>query len=384
MLFAVLLAANATTTIPTGPSGAAFYAPPSPLPVQVDGHVIWARPFTGGAALPSAAANYRVLYETVGPSGAFVAVSGTVAIPKGTPPAQGWPVISWAHGTSGNAPQCAPSRFAHMDIEQTMMDGFVRRGYAVVQTDYEGNGTPGIHPYFVAAQSAHDVADIVVAARNLDPNIGRNWIAMGHSEGGAAALSTAALGEAWEPDLHLLGAVAYAPGSHYEGMLQNSMLDGTPNEGLAFLALLIDGYSTVDPRVVPSQILESDALQLMPLLNERCIDDLAANTGWARIVPETIFRPNANVDALYHDLLANDPENMKITLPVLLVQGVADEEIPSEMTIDVRDRLCRAGTPITFRTYPGATHATVLTQADGDVAAWVAQRFAGVPPASNC
>ncbi len=376
MLLAVVAATAATPTIPAGPPGDAFYQPP-PTTTYVEGNVIWARRFSDGAALPSAPVNYRVLYESVSPNGTFGAVSGTLAIPPGAPPPGGWPLISWAHGTVGDAPQCAPSRSAAPNGEQRMLDGFVKRGYAVAQTDYVGNGTPGIHPYFVAVSAARDVTDIALASRRIDPHIGQRWIAMGHSEGGAAALSTAAFGQQWAPELKLVGAVAYAPGSHLEDFLQNEYANDAPNSGLVYLGLLIAGFSTVDSRVVPSEMLEPDALRLMPELQQRCVSELEQSSDWARIAPRTIFRESAEggVEALYHDLVANDPENLSISVPILLVQGVADAMIPAEMTMDVRDRLRRNGTSVTFKAYVGATHGSVLAAAAGDVAAWIAERF---------
>jgi pimeloyl-ACP methyl ester carboxylesterase len=371
----VLARTFASPVLPQGPPGDAFYVPPNPLPAQVDGAVIWARRFSGGSALPSAAANYRMLYETVSVDGKFVAVSGTLAIPTGNLPERGWPLISWAHGTVGDAPQCAPSRTSSPNIEQRMLDGFVRRGYAVAQTDYEGNGTPGTHPYFVATASARDVTDIVRASREIDPQIGKRWIVMGHSEGGTAALATASLGPQWAPELTLVGAVAYAPGSHLEDILQNELLNDSPNGGLVFLGLMIAGFSTVDPRIVPSEMLRPDALHMMAELQERCVNELMENSDWARVVPRSIFRPGADVDALYTDLLSNDPERFSISVPTLLVQGVSDALVPSEMTVDLRDRMRRNGVPVSFRGYLDATHGSVLSASAGDVAAWIARRF---------
>ncbi len=92
--------------IPNAPAGAAFYTPPNPLPAGTHGDVIWARPLTTAAALPSAASNTLVLYHTTGADGKDRAVSGMIALPKGTPPRAGWPVISGAHGTTGDAPAC--------------------------------------------------------------------------------------------------------------------------------------------------------------------------------------------------------------------------------------------------------------------------------------
>jgi pimeloyl-ACP methyl ester carboxylesterase len=376
LFFVIASVARAIASpVPQGPAGDAFYAPPNPLPVQVDGAVIWARRFSGGSALPSASANYRILYETVAGNGKFVAVSGTLAIPAGEPPEQGWPLISWAHGTVGDAPQCAPSRSSFPNVEQRMLDAFVKRGYAVAQTDYEGNGTPGIHPYFVATSSARDVTDIVRASRTLDPQIGKRWIVMGHSEGGTAALATASLGQQWAPELKLVGAVAYAPGSHLEDILQNELLDDSPNGGLVFLGLMIAGFSTIDPRVSPADMLRPDALRMMTELHERCVDELMQDSDWDRVIPRSIFLHGANVDALYADLLANDPETFSISIPTLLVQGVSDALVPSEMTLALRDRMRRDGVPVSFKAYLGATHGSVLGASVPDVAVWVAARF---------
>lgn len=378
-----MLASLVLAALTVGPPGDAFYTPPTRLPEQRDGAVVWMREYTGGSALPSAAVNYLVLYETVAADGKFVAVSGTLSIPHGTPPAGGWPIVSWAHGTTGNAPQCAPSRFHSLDLEQRLMDAFVRHGYAVAASDYEGNGTPGIHPYFVADSTAKDITDIVRAAREIDPQIGKRWIVMGHSEGGAAALSTGLIGPVWAPDLDLLGAAAFAPATYIENMVQAALIEDTPNGSFAYLALLVDGFSTVDPNIVLSQMLTPQAQQLMPELATRCIDDLSDHSGWTQIPPRAIFRTSANVDALYQDVAQNDPAYFTLHVPVLLLQGGDDEAIAPASTVHVQVEYCRRGTPTTLKIYPDATHGTVLVQGIDDALEWADQRFAGVP-AQGC
>ena len=115
-----------------GPAGSAFYVPPAPLPAGRHGEVIWSRPLASAAALPDAAENLLVLYHTTSVGGNDVAVSGTIAIPKGTPPAGGWPVISWAHGTTGDGAACTPSldeangpEHWYLGAVDTMLDGYV-------------------------------------------------------------------------------------------------------------------------------------------------------------------------------------------------------------------------------------------------------------------
>src|SRR3954452_19856837 len=103
LLFALLLVAvpTASAKVRTGPSGNAFYTPPSKLPGKTHGDVIWARKLTGQPALAQASSNRLGLYRSTGIDGKPVAVSGTVSLPKGKAPKGGWPVVTWAHGTTG-------------------------------------------------------------------------------------------------------------------------------------------------------------------------------------------------------------------------------------------------------------------------------------------
>ena len=105
--------------------------PNSPRPGAAHGAVISAQPFKTAAALPSAARNYLVHYNSRGPDGSDVVVSGTIAIPAGNPPAGGWPIITWTHGTTGFAPECAPSNdtldgleHRYLSVTQAMLDAF--------------------------------------------------------------------------------------------------------------------------------------------------------------------------------------------------------------------------------------------------------------------
>src|SRR5712671_4234697 len=84
-------------------------APSSRRPGAARGALISAQPLNTAAALPSAARNFLVLYNSRSPDDSDVVVSATVSIPAGNPPAGGWPLITWTHGTTGLAPQCAPS-----------------------------------------------------------------------------------------------------------------------------------------------------------------------------------------------------------------------------------------------------------------------------------
>ncbi|PWQ89257.1 alpha/beta hydrolase, partial [Enterococcus faecium] len=124
-----------------------------------------------------------------------------------------------------------------------MPDGCRARGYAVLQTDYQGLGTPGGQPYGDGTSEANTVTDIVRAARALDSGIGTQWLAVGHSQGGQAALFTAQDAQARDPDLDLAGVVAIAPGGVDMGQAVDLIRAGRPEVEASqrFLPLLVLG-----------------------------------------------------------------------------------------------------------------------------------------------
>lgn len=362
---------------------AALYPVPSPLPPAKPGTVISSRPFTGGSALNNAAANTFVVYHTVSPTGRDVAVSGVISIPKGTAPPGGWPMISWAHGTTGNAPQCAPSRSAAPNVEQAFLNEWAGAGYAVAQTDYEGEGTPGLHPYFANAGAAHDTIDIARAARALNPQIGNRWIVMGHSEGGTAALFAAAIAPSWAPELRLLGAVSYAPATDITDALGSIMTSRQPMPTLPLGMMMVEGIASTDPTVDLNRILSPRGLALLPQLQSACVGDLMNSPAWNAVPPASLFLPNAPVDGLIHDFARNEPLNLPIHVPLLLQQG-SDDRMVSPVTADaLRSNLCANGVQVEFDSLVGATHDSVMAQSFNRVKTWVAQRFSGASPRSK-
>ena len=163
--------------------------------------------------LKSAKTNTLLLYRSTAVDGSTVAVSGDVAVPKGKAPKGGWPVISWAHGTVGIADACAPSKVGtQANYDSPLLNSWLKAGYAVVRTDYEGLGTPGPHPYLIGVSEGRSTLDMVRAARKLNPDIGSKLVIAGHSQGGQAALFAASLSKRWTPELKLAGHGRLRPG----------------------------------------------------------------------------------------------------------------------------------------------------------------------------
>ncbi len=247
---------------------------PDKLPKGAHGKLIWERPMTGGESLKGAK-NYLVDYKQVGVRGTMVPVSGMVAIPKGKAPKGGWPVITWAHGTTGIADVCAPSRLpaGTEGLNSPMLESWIKAGYAVVRTDYEGLGGPGPHPYLIGASEGRGVLDIVRAARQLDRQLSDRVVISGHSQGGHAALWAASLVKSYTPEIRLRGVLAFAPASHIAtevGYLKS--VTATSLTGLA--ATILRGLDVGYPSLHISSLLTSKGAALYPQTLTKCLGQL--------------------------------------------------------------------------------------------------------------
>jgi len=341
------------------------------------GQLLSSRAVADGPALPSAGRNEIITYASQDGNGEPVVVSGTVSIPRTPAPDGGYPVISWAHGTTGVADACAPSAdfvggpaHGYLSGVNASLDDWVAKGYAVVSTDYQGLGTPGIHPYINGDTETNAVVDIVRAARAMDPAVGPTWFVIGHSQGGQAALFTAAQGGERAPELHLGGAVAIAPGNGLDQTPQY-FRSGVPGieAAEAFLPLILLGAQAADPAIDPSALLTEQAQPLVTAARTGCIDDI-------RKVPPVpagqVFRPDADLRPLTDYLARQEPSRVHVQVPTLVAQSSGDLVVSKPSTDLMVKTLQDNGNELTYRTYEGADHRGTIGVSQKDAQDFVA------------
>jgi pimeloyl-ACP methyl ester carboxylesterase len=361
-----------------GPKGLKFYKPPKQLPKQ-HGTLIWARKATGLVKLSGAKYTKLVLYASRTPQGAKTAVSGTVSVPKGKPPKGGWPVISWAHGTTGVADACAPSRNsasspAHASISyiNAELSRWLHAGYAIVQTDYQGLGTPGKHPYLIGEAEGRSVLDIVTAARQLDRKIGKRFLISGHSQGGQSALFAAGEASSWTPKLRLRGTVAFAPASHILEQVPLLPALTSPSALTALATMILDGASTQSNAIDVNRILSDEVLAFYPRLQSECLEQLATPSELGGIPPSHLMRTGADLSPVNPVLAAMNPL-VRTAAPILIAQGTADTTVFPVYTDKLKDELVNAGDQVTYDKYPGVDHVGVVTSGEADAMAFFQQ-----------
>lgn len=361
--------AEAGTAPSKGPAGARFYAPPKKLP-KGHGDLIWQR--KAGKLMPIAGAKSTrlVLYTSKTPQGKSTAVSGAVSVPRGKPPKGGWPVITYAHGTTGVAESCAPTRVSasspvasYVSYIDPELEDWIAAGYAVVRSDYQGLGTPGPHAYLGGKAEGRGVVDIVTAARELDPSIGKRYLISGHSQGGQAALFAAGLEQRWAPGLKLRGTVAYAPASHILDQAEVLPSLTSPSSLSALAALIVRGAESQSTAIDVQTLLSDQALALYPQVDQTCLPQLGEADSFGGMAPSDLLRPGADTGPLYSVLAGENPD-VATSAPILLLQGEADTTVYPTFTDQLNEELVAHGDTVTYTKYPNVDHSGIPSAAE--------------------
>jgi alpha-beta hydrolase superfamily lysophospholipase len=368
---------------PDGPVIDAFYRIPSPLVAAPPGSVIRSGVIDSAGQLPAGATAYRVIYHSESVTGTDIAVSGMVVVPGGTPPANGFPIVSWAHGTTGLADRCAPSISGFGSIPY--LSSLINDRMIVAATDYQGLGTPGVHPYLVGQSEAQGVLDAARAARDLVGRAASNSVVVfGYSQGGQAALFAGQIAQSYAPELYVAGVAAVAPFTsitEWAPAVPRSRADGDAG----FAAMALDAWSATygDPPL--DSLLTKPALHDVALMNSACSG--AVTSAYDGTPTDLIFRPGWSTNpAVRAEDAANEPGHAPISAPVLVVQGTADSLIPYAATTSlVTDALCHnQHDAVRYVPISGASHDGALVAGGPIIVQWISKQLTGTTAPGTC
>lgn len=360
----------------------ALLAPPAAA--QQVGTLSSAEPIAVSA---SGAQAWRVRYWTSDQDGRRHEVTGLVFAPREAALAAPRRVIAWTHGTTGVAEKCAPSQRPDSFADVPAIVDMMRQGYVVVAPDYPGLGSAMPHPYLVGRDTAYSVLDAVRAARAIPgAGAGTRFAVWGESQGGHAALWTAAMAHGYAPDLTLVGAAAAAPPTD----LGANMRQASDANARAFLlALTLYSWSqrfgyTLDAidkgnQGVVRRLAENNCLELGKtpklgtLLGILSVRQVIKKKDFTRIEPfATAMR-------------ANSVDPAGVPGPVLIAQGAKDTLVAPAVTRKFAKALCQRRTPVRWVEIPGGSHVDgARGERAGETLAWIGARFDGAAPPNDC
>ncbi|HEY9211328.1 MAG TPA: lipase family protein, partial [Ancylobacter sp.] len=302
-------------------------------------------------APPDAQAAYRILYRSSDSKGRPVMVSGLIALPNGPAPAHGRPIVSWGHGTTGVADDCAPSRRPQRAFAAiTGLHALLRQGDVVVATDYLGLGTPGVHPYLDGDSAARSMIDAVRAARHLpDSHGGARFAALGFSQGGHATLSVAADAAAYAPELDLVGVAAASAPTELRPLFQ---ADAGSRAGEVIASYAMSSWAKFY-RAPIDAVIKPEAKPVLAKIASTCSlsdgDDLILGLDTFGYDNTGFLKKDADKQKTWSRLIDRNSAPMpRRGVPVFLAQGSRDQIVEASVTRDYARLLCATGRRVNY------------------------------------
>lgn len=352
--------------------------------------------------------------------------TGIVVAPKGNALAGSRPIISWSHGTTGNAQNCGPSQVesparplnqyflvngdSSTDYGLPSLEQFIKDGYVVVGTDYQGLGGGGRHQYAVAKTNGRDAINAARAVGSMrETGAGKKTVMIGWSQGAGSAVGAssqadyiAQKGTAFD-GLDLVGVVAmavpdlamYQPETLDQDSAEEMISDFATEwsvDSFAFAHMSMNMWGT--------QAAFPDTLKLSDIFTDegaKVLDEIYLNK-CVHVSTDTI---NFNYGSSYKSLLRSEPQNalawakaivagsvdntMKPVAPVLILYGNKDTTLPPVMGDYYRKKICALGGNVARVQLPGdQNHFTTPTVSIPFYMPWIKDRVAGKPAGDGC
>jgi pimeloyl-ACP methyl ester carboxylesterase len=368
---------------------------------------------------------WRIAYISADVTGRKTVVTGLVVAPVEPAPPDGRPIMAWAHGTTGTAENCGPSQVLNpaqglneyflmngdswTDYGLPSVEAFIKEGYVVVGTDYQGLGGGGRHQYAVAASQARDVIDSIRAVSSMKASgAGKKVIVYGWSQGGGATIAAASLLEYIDrrdtasDNIQLLGFVALAPFD--TAVLAAEMApDQSGSEKLmaeltakfsdsvfnfTHFAMNMWGTQAAFPDLHLNDLFTDDGAKVVDrVFSNKCMHAAADTLNYAYASEyKTLLNPKPkNTLAWTLALVRGSVAPLKPIAPVIIYWGTKDTVLPPVMGKMYQDQMCKLGGNVervqlageqTHFSTPGAAAALYLN--------WVKDRVAGKPLPNAC
>jgi hypothetical protein len=388
-LLGLLGAAPAAQAGAVWPADDPFYTPPADLAALPNGSVIRSRKtrIKTGPAIQQPFKTYQVLYRSTDRLEKPIANVATIIMPL-TSPKTGRKLISYQTAYDGLSPACMPSyslasgKVALQAAETLIIDGALARGWTVVTADYEGPD----NAWLTAKTTGRGVLDGIRAAENFEPvglDGAKTQVGMlGYSGGGQATAWASEMQPAYAPELNIVGATPGGVAANMGEVLK--YMDGQLFAGIALAGLA--GVSTGYPELDFDKYLNNKGRRTFKYMRKKqsCITDFALAYPFTKIrslttVPDLLSVPEFKAVADELSLGKVNPKH-----PMFMYHTVFDQMGGYKAMVSLVRKYCAEGTKVQFVTGYNEEHAMQAFSMPFKAQAWMADRFAGKPVATNC
>jgi len=331
--------------------------------------------------LLEASAQYRIEYpSTDGVKGTGSRIdTAAVFLPKGPTPPGGWPIVAWAHGTTGVAHDCAPSLNPRTPRDSQYLNTWLSLGYAIVAPDYAGQGSEGLHHYLNARAEAWSSLDSIKAAQKIFP-LKNQIILVGQSQGAHAAFASAGYQAEYAPELNINGTVLtgtpyFNEHSSAAQILSPAKYDKvvTGDPKIPYIFYIFLSEAAKNPQIKAEDYFQEKALPLLARADELCITPLTEEVMTQKLTVENSLKP-AIQNLLVSAKGSLQYPTLKINHPVFIGIGEADINVPTAMQKKFAADVKAAGTQTEVYLYPGLDHSGAVNPSLRDSVPFVLSR----------
>ncbi|PCD78726.1 signal peptide-containing protein [Acetobacter orleanensis] len=346
-------------------------------------------PLPTALTLPDAARSLRITYlSTNGIAGkGLVPVTAEVILPAGKAPPGGWPIVAWAHGTVGVADHCSPSANPWSERNRAYLSAWMKRGFAIVGTDYQGLGSPGPHAYLNTRVEAYSVLDSVRAALASVQGLQNKIMIVGQSQGGGAAFASAAYAPDYAPELNIRGTVATGVPYISQELLQHMTSAGAHETGfnpvIVYTLYLAQGLSGYDASFKPERVFTAKGMPAYRAAADLCVHPLTDKARADGLNFSNALQPGYQ-QALAPALHAMLYPTMKLKQPLFVGTGEVDQDVPPALQSGLVKAACAAGTLVQAHIYKGLNHDQTVNASLPDSAAFTKAVMADQPLTPIC
>ncbi|KAI1696858.1 tonB dependent receptor domain-containing protein [Ditylenchus destructor] len=233
--------------------------------------------------------------------------------------APGW---QGGHGTVGLADICAPSWAGRSYRDVRYLSRWLKEGFAIVASDYEGLGVPGPHPLINVPMLAYDILDSARAVIHDVPGLANRVLLVGQSQGGIGVFAAASY------------QTRYAPATPIPLQRDPNKVDDSLAYG--FYGFLVDQQH--DPSLKPEDVFTEQGQALVAQGRVACLSTLASDVvgngltiGNARLATPTPAYQRYQAGASERSARYSEYPTLAIPHPVFIGTG-ADDVTPSAIS----------------------------------------------------
>ncbi len=380
-LATLVLAASATAE--PGPQWSGLDARAYAGAIPAEGELITSAPLDPALSVTGAAQAFRILYATPNQHDRPAVSTAAVFVPRGTPPAGGWPVIAWAHGTVGLGDDCTPSARPRSPRDNQYLSHWLDQGYVVVGTDYVGLGTPGLMSYLNSATEAHSVIDSVRAVHQLDLPLSPKWAIVGQSQGGGAAINSAwwATRLTAGTGLDYRGVVATGTPANIERLVMEAGPDlppqSVPPAAISYTSYIVAALREAHPEIPIDSVLTSRGRELADRAETVCKPELDQQVAGTTL-NELFSAPVSSLDGVGAalDRFMGTPTD-GYDRPIFLGHGLRDTDVPPRSSQTLYQQLIDNHQNVELHIYPDQDHSGTVLASMPDSTRFLQQLMTG-------